>query len=381
MTSKRSLTDELHSVLLARAMEAPEPDEVVRRVLARTVGEVAAVPAGRSRALPAGRSLVAAAAVVVAVLGVGGAAVALHGRASRTTESSRAAADAQRPAATTGQPGVGSLLPAGPQAQAGSSSGVPLSGAALAGALDCSALPGSQAEVGSSVPVAVAGPPLAAYDLRCVAPDGRRSASTVAVYAVSAGVPVQRAVLVAPGAGESVAQLSAGPGRVTVRALTSTGTLVSQEFAVRPDGSGYPLGTSPLAGPCRVGELSVSLAALPDTRGAQALRVANRSAAPCVLTGYPTVVGGVDPGGPAPTPALRGDAGGTRGSVTPIVQLAPGGVAAAVIEASSAHPGCAPSDLLTVTLPGGGTVRLAGVSVSLCGTLVHPFVGNPLGSD
>src|SRR6185437_13088462 len=77
--SKKTLPDELRSVLLAHSLDAPEPDNTVEQILAATVGTAAASstasissPASPSRRWWTSNQLLGAAVVVaLLVLGVG----------------------------------------------------------------------------------------------------------------------------------------------------------------------------------------------------------------------------------------------------------------------------------------------------------------------
>src|SRR5690348_9248278 len=77
--SKKTLPDELRSVLLAHSLDAPEPDSTVEQILAATVGTPAASgPVSTSRRWWTSNQLLGA-AVVVALLVLGAGAYSLRG--------------------------------------------------------------------------------------------------------------------------------------------------------------------------------------------------------------------------------------------------------------------------------------------------------------
>lgn len=116
------------------------------------------------------------------------------------------------------------------------------------------------------------------------------------------------------------------------------------------------------------------------------LQFTNRSYLACAMEGYPAVrslVGSRAVGPPTDT-MLSGVGGGVRNRVVPpIVVLAPGSTAAAIVELGewTGSSQCASTDHLAVSLPNGTVLPPVPVSLGACAVTVHPVVGSPLGSD
>ncbi len=126
--TKRTLTDELRSVLLAHSLDAPEPDETVDRVLTGTVGGGAdagadLAPAGsgdptaRRWRVP-GRLLVAAGSAAVLVLAIAGIDAArrqsVTGRQNATGSATGAVRTGQPQSTAAGGPQLAPRVPGAP---------------------------------------------------------------------------------------------------------------------------------------------------------------------------------------------------------------------------------------------------------------------------
>src|SRR3954452_15103358 len=122
--SKRTLPDEVRSVLLAHAMEAPEPSATVHRVLAVTVAPDQ--PAPSLRGWSAGRLLGAAAALLVATLLGGGIALGQHQHHQQSTANRATAGPGDENAVISREPASGTVA-APPRANIapGEAGGVP----------------------------------------------------------------------------------------------------------------------------------------------------------------------------------------------------------------------------------------------------------------
>lgn len=388
--SKRTLPDELRSVLLAHAMEAPDPTDTVHQVLAATVAPDQPWPAGGRRS--ATRWLTAAAAVLVAALIGTGFLVNQHQH--RQSSADRSSAGKSSGGSVTGS-SLGASLPDQGQAVSpplraniapGEAGGVPPNPPPPSG-LDCaSLLPGSRLQIGSATKARLAGvgQDLYVYDFRCQKADGTRSASTVAVYVKTSAVVQRRAVLVPASFGAHVDFVGSDDHILVVQMLTREQDLIRQDFTTG-DGVHFDHDSALVAPACTPADLTVSIAqvdsASPTDAKLQpyAVQLTKHSQGICVLSGYPTVTAA---GGPpvSATPTLRGEAGGTGARVPEIVQLAQGTTVAAMIE-PAAKPSCAPSATVTVTLPDGMSVGELPAGIALCGAKVHPIVPNGRGSD
>ncbi len=391
--SRRTLPDELRSVLLAHALQAPEPDDTVRRVLAGTVAVEQRRPAGRWR--PKHVLAAGAAAVLVAVL-AGSGYVIDRGQhpAGRTNGASSGTANLTGPQrAADGQlngnqsGGGPALIPQRPYIAPGETDGVPTNPALPPGLSCAQLLPGSRLRIGSASKVRLAGldHDLYVYDLLCVRSDSQRSASTVVAYALVNGVLRLQAVLV-PASQDSRADYmgSSDNGKfLAVQVLTKDGTLVRQDFTTG-DGVHFTGSSYPVAPGCQPSDLTARIARVDSISSAVPVRpyavlFTKSSPGICVLSGYPTVTA-ADGTAAGATPTLRGPAGGTGAAAPEIVQLAQFTTVAAMIE-PAAQPKCAPTAAVAVTLSDGRSIGVLAAGVPLCGAQVHPIVPNERGSD
>jgi hypothetical protein len=410
--SPRTLTDELRSVLLFHALDAPEPNATVDRILSDTVGAVTELggPDARPAPAPTGRPLRAqqlVAAAVVAVLLVGVAAINStrnHRSATETAaRASRSAADQQLNEATAGRAMVLPGPANGAQAQAG-----PAEPPAYAGhELDCATIPGGHLVTGQWTEFSLPGGRSGyVYEFFCAAPDGQRSASEVQVFRQSGATLRYHSTLLYPAADQYLSFLVGGGSTLRIQSYVhsrwngySAGDVITTNWdlaAADPRagaGSGIALDASGIAEQrepgdpgCVLADLTATVTAIEDAAAPSwRLALRNGAAQACGLEGFPAVNvqrAGTTLGTVRPT--LNGPAGGVRTApVPPVIVLPPGATAAAIIEQSpaSAPDSCPRSDRLQVSLPNG--VALAPLPAELpgCGLVVHPLVGNARGTD
>jgi|GEM_PF-4605238 len=405
--SPRTLTDELRSVLLSHALEAPQPNATVDRILNDTVGGVTALgdpEVDYHRPAPTGRrlriqQLVAAAVVGVLLLTVAGinslrnrhasyepGSAANGGAADQLTGQSRAAGSMALPALTGGAAKAG---PANPPSYAGTD-------------LDCATIPGSRLVTGQwddfTLPGGTSG---YVYEFLCVGSDGERSASEVEVFEQSGATLRYKSTLLYPAADQYVNFLVAGAATVRIQSYLhsrwngfSAGDVITTNWdltAADPRataGSGVALDASGVAEQrdtgdpgCARDNLTALVTAVGGKTPAWRLTLRNGAARACGFEGFPVVQ--VQRGGSTLTtarPTLNGPAGGVRSAaVPPIIVLPPGATAAAVIEQASASVSCPQSDRLVITLPNGVVLDPVPAQLPACGLVVHPVVGNALG--
>jgi hypothetical protein len=386
--SKRTLPDELRSVLLAHALQAPEPADTVRRVLAATVAEEP--PAARRRW--SGRYLLAAGAAAVLVLGGVGFVLdqAQHSTGRATSGGNAVPADVAAPSQNFNgidrQPGGDQKLQR-PYIAPGD--GVGSASPAAPSGLNCARLlPGSRLTIGSAAKIRLAAVPhdLYVYDLLCVLSDTQRSASTVAVYAPAHGALQLQAVLVPASQGDLADYMGTSDNHrvLAVQLLTSEHTLIRLDFTTR-DGVHFSTGTGGLVAPaCTPSELTARIAQVDSISSAvrqrpYALQLTKHTSGICVLSGYPTVTTADFTAAAIQT--LRGEAGGWGGKVPPIVQLTQGTTVSALIEPADVPCAGGPAGAVAVSLPDGRSVGVLPADVPLCGAQVHPIVSGSRGSS
>lgn len=389
--SKRTLPDELRSVLLAHALHAPDPDDTVQRVLATTVAPEQPRPVARRRRRFSMLTGSAAAVLVAVLVGVGFVVdQSWHPHSDGARSNSAANSNAGQ------SNGIGHNFPS---QQAGGRAATPpranIAPGEAGGApanpvppseLNCvRLLPGSRLAIGSAARARLAGmnQDLYLYDFRCVRPDGTRSASTVAAY-VRAGSAVQlRVVLVSASFGGKVDFVGSDDRRLVVQLLTRQQDLIRQDFTTT-DGVHFSEDTAVVAAACSPADLTTQIvrvdrASPTDGEQPYAVQFTKHSGGICVLSGYPSVTA-ADGSAASAVPTLRGAAGGTGAAVPEIVELAQGTTVAAMVE-PAARPGCAPGGTVAVALPSGRPVGVLPADFSLCGAQVHPIVANGRGSD
>jgi len=387
--SKRTLPDELRSVLLAHALQAPEPDDTVRRVLAATVAE----EPPRARRRWRGQHLLAAGAAAVLLLGGVGFLVdqARHstGRSTSGANAGRAnlsqASGAADGLADPNQPKFAQpplQLPYIAPGDAAGSAAPP----APAGLSCARLLPGSRLTFGWASKLRLASVPhdLYVYDLFCLS-DSQHSASTVAVYAMAGGRLQLQAVLVPASQGSQVDYLGTTNDHqaLAVQLLSKDRTLIREDFRSTDGVHFSSAGSGQVAPACTPSDLTARIGQVDSISSAvrqrpYALQLTKHSAGICVLSGYPTV--SAADGTAAAIPTLRGEAGGWGGQLPPIVQLTQGTTVSAMIEPAEA-PKCAPSNAVAVSLPDGSSVGVLPADIALCGAQVHPIVSGSRGSS
>ncbi|HEY2042218.1 MAG TPA: DUF4232 domain-containing protein [Jatrophihabitans sp.] len=413
--SKKTLTDELQSVLLSHSFDAPEPAVSIDKILNATMrGEASAQPVADASEVAATNArhktglrrhltpTVIGVAATVAALVVGVAVLngTRHDTGNGTTKSA-SSAGADAPMAGAGQGTV-----AAPRMSRGS---------AGVGA-DTPPVPTSKCPVGQRSSATAAplnspdsSAPTSVVTAECLLPSGERTGSEVSVYRTVAG----QAQLVAP--------LIRRTDQLDVDYVALDGNQIKiQGVSHKPGLAGVPVGSivdvrfattkgrtfirtnptdSVVALPCTTSDLKVSVTKGPaaTVQGQQVdsaiISLQNTTVNPCALEGYPTVV----PLGPGlkPTPAnttLHGALGGvTRSTEVPIVQLTPNGLASAMLEAGAADTSngstsCSAATGLRIGLPGPAGLTKAselgtfGFRIGTCDLQVHPFVGGTTGS-
>lgn len=408
MTTK-TLTDELRSVLLFHALEAPEPNATVDRILAETVGTVTALglhgeaPDSSTEPRPGRRlslqHLMVAGVVAVLLISVAGINSVRNRNAVQTaTEASSDQVSQRQP---SGAPAEGSRAGSAALPPATDSS-FGLSGVrppAYAGKrLDCSTVPGSKLTVGQADDFTLSSDAQGyLVEYLCVGPDGRRSASEVLMFQLVAGEWKYERSLPHPNAYEHLESMIAGSQTFLQYSVHRRGSVPGEIRAEVVDLSDPANGHSyTVAEPCQREQLQVSLtpltnAAVPSWRlslrnqGRADTATGNRITAACGLEGFPQVRAQRDGATlTTATPTLNGPAGGvTKQQAPPIIVLTQGATASAVIEQSarSAADACLRSDQLAVTLPNGVSLGQLAAEVAGCGLVVHPLVGNARGSD
>jgi hypothetical protein len=395
--SKKTLPDELRSVLLAHSLDAPEPDDTADRILAATVGAVAADEAGRRG--PFGRpgerwwtsSQLLGAAVVIALLVLGAGGFALHNRGTKhdTASGSSAGQAYQRGSGPASRPstGLGQLQNGPNKAQSALAEPAPPTD------LPCTSVPGGRPVVGAhtNFTLTSTGQLRYVYEFLCVGTNGARSASELQVFQPGPNGRLSYLSTLVPASKEGhLEYLVAVPNGVRVQGTDQSGQIpgdvVSITYTTADGGLSFTSTGKLIAKACQRSDLTARVVVADGglTGQHEVLQLTNLSVAPCALEGYPNLVALVNgaPSGPMLNPTLSGPAGGvTTVQVPPIVVLIPGGTAGAIIELASEHPTCAPANQLAVRLPNGTSLGPIPADLSTCGLDVHPLVDNPYGTD
>jgi hypothetical protein len=398
--TKRTLTDELRSVLLFHSLEAPEPEDTVTRILASTVGPrpgsqlpTAAEGTPSRRWRPSGQLMMAACLVAVIVLAAAGINTARHRNSAPTAASAAQGtvdsvqSEASRPASASS--GRGPML-VQPQASAGRRAAPATAPAYTGSALDCSTVPGGRLVTGAWDDFRLStGQQRYVYEFLCVGTDGQRSASEVQMFEQAGNTLRYVTTLLHPAANEHLDFITATTDSVRIQFSVNrsspggvAGAVESMAWEFSDPNGGKGLGAV-VAEACLRKDVAATVVPAAGSPASWRLVLRNRTGAACALEGFPTVVAlrnGAAAGSPA-AHRLNGPAGGVRKAlVPPIIVLTPGATAAAVLEAS-AGPSCPSADQLAVTLPNGVSLGELEASVPTCGLVVHPLVGNPAGSD
>ncbi|MBV9822134.1 MAG: hypothetical protein JO144_07805, partial [Actinobacteria bacterium] len=308
--SERTLTDELRSVLLFHAMEAPEPSVTVDRILNDTVGAAVVLGApgtpaepvaGTGSRRPSSWQLVAAGVVAVVLLAAAGI------NSQRARHAADSASQRAAGSAASGSAARGSAASRGGSKALPNAFGQPQAGAAQTptyqgNALNCASIRGGRLVTGQSDDyVSPTGELNYIVEFLCVGPNGERSASELQVFQQVDGRLRYRRTLLSPAAGEHLDFLTAGAAsaRAQFMAYRTTagwpaGTVLSTtwDLSLADPGAGY---TFPLADPCGRTDLdreltvAATLAALPGTVPAWRLTVRNTGPRACGLEGFPVV--------------------------------------------------------------------------------------------
>ena len=406
--STKTLTDELRSVLLFHALEAPQPNATVDRILAETTGPVlfpdpAAAPEARPGAgrRPSWLQLVAAGVVAVLLLGVAGINSARNRNASRSAaQASQASPASQRQNAQSqvdqpvpGSAAVGSMALPDASDSARATARPATSPVYFGKALDCSTIPGGHLITGQWDDYTLAtGEAGYLYEFLCVGSNGQRSASEVQIFRQVSGRLQYLQTLLYPSANQHLDFMTGGAASVRLEVSDHgkpvgggvPGTVISMAWDL--DSTGATGFGTPVAEACLRNDLSATVTPVPDAAAPSwLLAVRNSTELACALEGFPEVR--AQRNGATLTTAVHtmsGTVGGvTKRPVPPIIVLSPGATASAIIEqsATSAAGACERSDQLAVTLPNGVSLGQVPAELSGCGLAVHPLVGNARGSD
>lgn len=449
--SEKTLADELRSVLLARSLDAPEPTETMRRILAETVGAGASQQAGTAErpeltdrprltdqtgrndrpgrrlrvtrpgwlSWPPSGFLIAAVSVALLVLGVGALTrLGQAGQSGSATSNSAGGSVAQHAARSDSADGGARNGPAmGPKAaESGANSASPQapgngSLALPAGPtppfpkdLDCSSLGGGRRGIGAwaADPATPESNGLRFYEFRCTGSDGQRLASEVQEFRRTGSALAYVQTLLPLTLNQHVDFITVEGHQVLIQAVNHAASASGVSGVGDVVQRTYTLGSSPrysvtsklIARACTAKDLTTagsSSAEIRSTSGTVVsahalLQFTNRSFYPCAIEGYPAVrslVGSRAVGPPTDT-MLSGVGGGVRnGLVAPIVVLAPGSTAAAIVELGewTGSSQCASTDHLAVSLPTGTVLAPVPITLGACAVTVHPVVDSPFGSD
>jgi hypothetical protein len=401
--SKKTLTDELQSVLLDHSFDAPEPTPTIDKILLATVGSAAAGSAGadpnarRSRRLRPTRwrpttALVGIAASVAALV-IGAAIVntARHGTTADTAAKNASPAIAQ--------------ASGGPIAPDARSNGAPRENFVPGRTPAC---PAGQSRVPTVTPYDQQNlaAPITIVTTDCLLGTGLRTGSEVSVYR-GTGADALVANLITRAERLDVDYISVVGNRIRIQAVSHdpttsgvpVGSIVSIDFATADSGntfSGAGGAMKVVAKPCTGSTMKLSVIAGKigsvgnGHRTSAILAFENTGVLPCAMEGYPTIAPlGAGPSRPSSGPVrttLRGPLGGlSRSPAAPIIQLTPGGTASALIEATDGANvdgarSCPTATGFLVGLPAAGTVGTVAYRMPLCDAQIHPLVAGSTGA-
>jgi hypothetical protein len=411
--SARTLTDELRSVLLFHALEAPEPNATVDRILNDTVGAATVLGADRVPAAGAGgpvragrrvsaQQLMAASVVallLLAVAGINSYRARNVGGGNTTAERQPAAGAALSGASAASRPSADDAMAApGASDQAGAKAAPPQTPVYAGKGLDCATIRGSRLVTGQwDDYVSSTGELFYIFEFLCVGLNGERSASELQIFQQIDGQLKYQRTLLPPTAGEHLDFMTAGANSARIQAVAlrqtpgrAVGAVLSTtwDLSLADPGDGYSF---TVADPCGRTDLdpdlavTATLSVVADAPApAWRLTVRNAGSRACGLEGFPVVRAQRDGSTLATAlPTLSGPVGGvTKRTVPPILVLPAQRTATAIIEQSASAAGtCQPSDQLAVTLPNGVALSTLPARVAACGLIVHPLVDNPSGSD
>jgi hypothetical protein len=398
--SKKTLPDELRSVLLAHSLDAPDPDSTVEQILAATIG----TPTGRTESTSATASrrwwtsgqLLGAAVVVAVLVLVGAGSYSLRGGLNHRETGAASNGAASKADGQVGLAGGSPQLPPAASQQrpnAGQVPGLVPPDPPVPTDLPCTSIPGGHAVIGArtSFRLSSTGETLYAYEFLCVGDNGQRSGSEVQVFGRLAGGLHYLSTLIPASKDGHVDYLAALPNGVRIQGTDQSagprpGDVVSISYTTSDGGRTFSSSGKLIARACTRADLAARVVTADGgaTGRHQVLQLTNLTSAPCGLEGFPTLVtlANSQPVGPVLTATLSGPAGGvTKAKVAPIVVLIPGGTAGAIIELTTEHPTCAQGNQLRITLPDGAALGPVLADLPTCGLQVHPLVGNPYGTD
>jgi hypothetical protein len=380
MSTKRSLTDELQSVMLAHSLDAPEPTASIENILAKTVATTAPAAIRRRRWLSSPTMIGAAA--VVALLVVGAALLNANRQESKKNSAGSNAATSHQGDAKAAagpippQPGVSG--PSMPQTD----SAVPAPACVAEGK-------GAATGTGYSAAFGASKSLVTIADSYCSSANGTRTGSVVTVYRKTDTSRTAVATLIRPEQGLHVDRIEQQGRTVVVIALdTRTGALNDYRFSTT---SGTVFIAEPVtlvATACAKSTLEVILrdgSALGDV-SVSLIDLGNRGTNPCVIEGYPAISAAVADGLAVTAQAIpRGKAGGSSTQTPPIVLLQPGDTGTAMIEYLTKAPpnvvtACETAKQITISLRGELLATLP-FARSVCNLQIHPVVSSPSGSD
>lgn len=386
--SKRTLPDELRSVLLAHSLDAPDPDGTVERILADTVaGRQVAEPAPRRRRTSVGL-VGAAASVLLLVAGVGAIRAANHGGSNHADRGSAAAASLPSALSPSGFFNAPNRAQ-GSAAVGGDDSVQPPSPTDL----NCpSSLPGSALAYGAQAVVQTEGQSVFVFEYYCRGVNGQRDGSQLEAFRRVGNQLQHLSTPVRASKGLHLQQLAGGVDGMTLTGTAAdsspSGALISLTLSTEDGGHTFDSSSHVITAACQAKDLSVKLSTVEQVSAADGkvvpghlvLQLTNRTASSCVLEGYPSLV--AEPPGAPLDQSLSGPAGGLiHSSTPPVIELMPKTTATALIESSPRHPACVETKALRVTLADGAALGSVPATILGCGATVHPFVNNPTGSD
>ncbi|MDQ1735000.1 MAG: hypothetical protein QOH56_1251 [Pseudonocardiales bacterium] len=376
MTSNRSLTEELQSVLRAHSLNAPEPSGAIEDILARTIAADSSdeqpSPRSRPRVLrlllrPAIVGVAASVAFVlvgVAVVnatrdnGSGGSTASLSEGSPATVQQNRAGAADK---SVSGDSPVASAVAecARPSDRVSSSTAGPL----------------TVPRTGARMTVAVT---------TCT--DGRGVATGSQVDVVSQTGSLLATLVDRARAIQADFVIIEG-ARITVRGYSARlGGAFDYPFTMSPDGTVFTAGPAQrYASNCVADNVRVSIKDGPVRDRTQLVQVVNTDIYPCALAGYPTVTALSGSTTRAVASAtIAGPSGGVSGSVAPVVVLTPGAVATSLVELDSQTDGtgvCPASDRVRVSIGAPPRTVTIPLKLPVCGLQVHPLVPGETGSN
>lgn len=260
--------------------------------------------------------------------------------------------------------------------------------------LDCSKIPGGHLITGAwdDFRLSTTGEQRYVYEFLCVGADGQRSASEVQLFKMVGAKLQYLMTLLHPTDDEHLDFIIATTDSVRIQFSVNrnpsggpAGAVESMAWEFSDPNGGKGLGAT-VAQACLPKDLTATLTSAPRPNApAWLLALRNRTSTACALEGF-VQVGAQRNGATLATAAhtLSGPAGGvTKKPVAPIIVLAPGATASAILEQRpvSTAGSCPNADQLSVTLPNGVSLGQLKATVPACALVVHPLVGNGSGSD